>query len=88
MTAYRHVGGNIVCNGRFMTDAEVAAQADLAQRERNACRRKGLSDDARVAQRLFLEITDALAEQDAWRQCGRAAPDQQTIEFAMTGERL
>lgn len=78
MAAYRHIGGSIVWQGKFMDDAEVQAQADLALREHDACLRIGDRLGARVARGLFLEITDALKEQARWMGCTdklRAAND-------------
>lgn len=69
---FKHIGGSIVCRGRWMDDAEVQAQADLALAEHDDCLRKGDRLASRVARAIFLEITDALKAQAEWKRAGSA----------------
>lgn len=71
--AFTHIGGSIVCRGRFMSDAEVQAQVDLALREHDACLRIGDRIGARVARSMFLDLTDAQKAQADWARCTRVA---------------
>lgn len=64
-------GGDCFWRGVYMPTEKMLEQAALALREHDACLRKGLRLDARVARTIFLEITDALAEQAKWKRAAR-----------------
>lgn len=68
MTAFRHIGGDIYWRGVFLDDAKVQSQLDLFQREHDACLRKGLRLESRVARTLYLNLSDAVKEQSDWRR--------------------
>lgn len=73
-TSFFHAGGDIIWHApggkpRYMSEAAIQEQLDLFQREHDACLRKGLRMDARVARSLFLDLTDAVKQRDAWMRC-------------------
>lgn len=71
--AYRHVGGSIVYRNVWLDDAEVERQLALAEREAEACKRINEMDGYRAARTVFLEITDAINAQAAWKRCASAS---------------
>lgn len=65
--AYKACGGDVWWGSHPMTSKEVDDQALLLLREHDSCLRIGDRVSARVARKLFLELTDACAEQGRWK---------------------
>jgi len=65
--AFRACGGDVWWGSHPMTAEEVDAQALLMLREHDACLRIGDRASARVARKLFLELTDAAKAQERWK---------------------
>jgi hypothetical protein len=69
--AYRHLGGDIFYGSEWVSDADARAKADLALRDHDACMRQGDRLGARVARKVFLDLTDAFDAQARWLRCAR-----------------